>query len=50
MPIYKTTLRAGTLNTTGNSTNFILSVDVPTKKKPDWWVMKGAALFCMLND
>lgn len=50
MPIYKTTLRAGTLSTTGHSTNFILPVDVPTKKKPDWWVMKGAALLCMLND
>jgi dynein heavy chain, axonemal len=50
MPIYKTTLRAGTLSTTGHSTNFILPVDVPTKKNPSHWVMRGSAFVCMLND
>ena len=50
MPVYKTTVRAGTLSTTGHSTNFIISIDTPSKKKPDYWVLKGAAYVCALND
>ncbi|EGR30170.1 hypothetical protein IMG5_139330 [Ichthyophthirius multifiliis] len=50
MPVYKTLLRAGTLSTTGHSTNFIIGIDTPTKKKPEYWILKGAALACALND
>ena len=49
-PLYKTLLRAGTLSTTGQSTNFILEVQLPCDKTPDMWILRGVALFCELDD
>jgi len=50
-PIYKTTLRTGTLSTTGASTNFIRNIDLyQNMESTDYWVKKGAALVCNLND
>jgi len=49
-PLYKTTVRAGALSTTGHSTNFVVALDLPTDKSPDYWVLKGAAGVCALND
>ena len=49
-PCYKTSNRAGVLSTTGQSTNFILSVDLPTKNAPDFWTLRGTALLCQLDD
>jgi dynein heavy chain, axonemal len=58
-PVYKTNERAGVLSTTGKSTNYILSVDLPctddkdddTKEQlRDKWMLRGVAMVTMLNE
>eukprot|EP00928_Gymnodinium_smaydae_P068046 TRINITY_DN5109_c0_g4_i2.p1 TRINITY_DN5109_c0_g4~~TRINITY_DN5109_c0_g4_i2.p1 ORF type:complete len:3873 (+),score=1233.23 TRINITY_DN5109_c0_g4_i2:1305-11621(+) len=49
-PLYKTSVRAGTLSTTGHSTNFVMMVELETDEPPNVWVLKGAAMLTMLND
>ena len=54
-PLYKTSVRAGVLSTTGQSTNYVLSVSLPIPaagpaSNPDYWVLQGTALLCALND
>ncbi|GMI17677.1 hypothetical protein TrLO_g10552 [Triparma laevis f. longispina] len=43
-PTYKTSLRAGTLGTSGISTNFVVSIELPSEKGKEFWVLRGAAL------
>lgn len=50
MPLYKTNTRAGVLSTTGQNSNFVAHVDTPSKKKGEYWIMKGAAFLCTTND
>ncbi|KAJ9531756.1 hypothetical protein QJQ45_021904, partial [Haematococcus lacustris] len=51
-PLYKTSVRAGLLSTTGQSTNYVLSVSLPVRPgtEEDVWVLQGVALLCMLDD
>lgn len=49
-PLYKTSIRAGTLSTTGHSTNFVVSLPVPTDLEQDHWIRRGCAMLCMMDD
>lgn len=49
-PVYKTSVRAGVLTTTGQSSNFILPVELPTVNKPQYWTLRSVAMLTMLDD
>ena len=49
-PLYKTSARAGTLSTTGASTNFVVALDIPTREPPTKWIRMGVAAVCSLDD
>ncbi|KAE9139210.1 Dynein heavy chain 6, axonemal [Phytophthora fragariae] len=49
-PVYKTSVRQGTLSTTGISTNYVIAVQLPSTKAPNYWVMMGAAFLLNLDN
>jgi len=50
-PLYKTSTRAGTLSTTGHSTNFVMYFQLRHGGLgQDHWVRRGTAMLCMLDD
>ncbi len=48
-PLYKVLSRAGTLSTTGHSTNYILNVEIPTDREESIWIKAGVAMFLSLK-
>ncbi|XP_066451266.1 dynein axonemal heavy chain 14 isoform X2 [Eleutherodactylus coqui] len=49
-PLYRTPQRAGTLTSSGHSTNFITAVTLPSLCQPKHWIRRGAALLCQIPD
>jgi len=51
IPFYKVSSRAGTLSTTGHSTNFIRLLEVPAGDHPSaHWIRRSVALLTQLDD
>ena len=47
-PLYRSTQRAGVLNSTGQSTNHVMDMHLPVAEgsQPQSWMVQGAAAFC----
>ncbi|KAL4464296.1 hypothetical protein ABPG72_011341 [Tetrahymena utriculariae] len=48
-PLYKVVSRAGTLSTTGHSTNFVMFLELPSDRDESIWIVAGVAAFLALR-
>lgn len=48
-PIYRTLNRKGLVSTSGESDNYLISIDLPTSKPEKYWILRRTALFLSLN-